>query len=72
MNPARYRDARFLFWLSGLSIGAIALLFGLTIPLSALARILRTGAIGAIAAISDQTAAQMSFVLTNDNDVLIL
>jgi hypothetical protein len=51
MNPARYRDARLLFWLSGLSIGAIALLFGLTIPLSILGRILGTGAIGALAAI---------------------
>ena len=51
MNPARYRDAKILFWISGLAIGAIAIMFGLTVPISAVGRMAGTGIIGALAAI---------------------
>jgi hypothetical protein len=51
MNPARYREARILFWIAGLSVGAMAILFGITVPVPPLARIVGTGLIGALAAI---------------------
>jgi hypothetical protein len=51
MNPARYRHAKILFWISGLSIGGIAMLFGLTVPVNTIGRLIGTGLIGAFAAI---------------------
>lgn len=51
MSPARYREAKILFWISGLAIGAIAIMFGLTVPISSIGRLAGTGIIGALAAI---------------------
>jgi hypothetical protein len=51
MSPARYNLARVLFVVCGMSIGAMAVLFGMTIPVSTIARLVVTGALGATAAI---------------------
>lgn len=51
MTPARYRDARILFWVAGLSVLAMAVLFGLTVPVPPAGRIIGTGIVGALAAI---------------------
>jgi hypothetical protein len=51
MNPARYKEARILFSIAGLSVAAMALLFGLTVPISPIGRLIGTFVIGGIAAI---------------------
>jgi hypothetical protein len=51
VTSSRFRHAKILFWLSGASVGAIAMLFGLTVPASAVTRIIGTGIIGALSAI---------------------
>jgi hypothetical protein len=51
MTPPRYQAAKVLFWIAGLSVAVMALLFGLTVPASLAARIIGTGIIGALAAI---------------------
>ena len=52
MNPARYREAKVLFWVAGLSVSAMAVLFGLTVPTSTIGRVIGTGIIGALSAIT--------------------